>query len=256
MSEATPELALPFLQTYYESDRGGELDMLCASFIYSHMIFPRPGEAQHRLRYQALGVRATLEALETKTRDLKKYLEIMQVVIEESFQSHANYTAILTTARFPEKGDGSLQSRAWQGILAGQMLYAMIREKVTLQKVAETLSAELLALPLSEREGIATPTADNLMKNYWTPFQPVLHFWAAMQCFRLPEPQGTLVRIDEAVPAIPSDTVREGWRGIVDVAEVFFEEASKIQRKQTHKKLIDPAKAFRLKFDASRVDYS
>ena len=57
------------------------------------------------------------------------------------------------------------------------------------------------------------------------------------------------MRIDKAVPAIHSDTVRDGWRGIVDVAEVFFEEAGKIHRKQTHKKLIDPAKAFRLKFD-------
>ena len=248
MDAPTPELALPFLQTFYENDRGEDLDMLCASFIYSHMIFPRPGEAQHRLRYQALAFQATLEALETKTGDLKKYLEIMQVVIEDSFKTHAEYTKILTTARFPANGDGSLQSRAWQGALAGQMLHAMIQEKVTLQKAAETLSAELLDLPPSEREGIATPTADNLMKNYWTPFQPALHFWAAMLCFRLPERQGTIVRMDKAVPTLPSDSVRGGWRGIVNVAEVFFEEAGKIHRKQTHKKLIDPAKAFRLKF--------
>lgn len=248
MHEAPPELALPFLQTYYENDRGGELDMLCASFIYSHMIFPRLGEAQHRLRYQALAFQATLEALETTTRDLKKYLEIMQVVIEDTFKTHAEYTNILTTARFPANGDGSLQSRAWQGMLAGEMFYAIINKNSTLLQAAEHVAAQLLAHPPEERQGLATPSADNLMKNYWTPFQPVLHFWAAMLCFRLPAPQGTIVRIDKAVPMLPSDTVRGGWRGIVDVAEVFFEEAGKIHRKQTHKKLIDPAKAFRLKF--------
>lgn len=248
MDAPTSELALPFLKPFYEDDRGEDLDMLCASFIYGHMIFPRPGEAQHRLRYQALAFQATLEALETKTGDLKKHLEIMQVVIEDTFRTHAEYSKILTTAHFPANGDGSLQSRAWQGMLAGEMLYAMIREKVTLQKAAETLSTELLALPLNEREGITTPAADNLMKNYWSPFQPVLHFWAAMQCFRLPEPQGTIVRIDKAKTTLPSDNIRNGWRGIVDVAEVFFEEAGMIERRQTHKKLIDPQKAFRLKF--------
>ena len=41
---------------------------------------------QHRLRYQALAFQVTLDDLETKTGDLKTYLEIMQVVSEDTFK--------------------------------------------------------------------------------------------------------------------------------------------------------------------------
>ena len=101
--------------------------------------------------------------------------------------------------------------------------------------------------PLEERADISCPSADNLIKNYWAPFKPVAHLWMAMQSFTLPEELDGIVRIDKAIKNETQVVGRDGWKGIVDEAESILHVAAGVQRKQTHKKLLDPEKSFRLK---------
>ena len=165
----------------------------------------------------------------------------MQVVIENTFGTHSTYCDILTQASFPSKGDGSLQSRAWQGILTGQILQGVLLKEETLESVAASLNQALLMKPLEERADLSCPSADNLIKNYWAPFKPVAHLWMAMQSFTLPEELDGIVRIDKAI----RNETQEGGRD--DEAESILHMAAGLQRKQTHKKLLDPEKSFRLK---------
>ena len=54
------------------------------------------------------------------------------------------------------------------------------------------------------------------------------------------------MRIDKANKNQPLKGGRDGWKGIVDYAEIILHEAAGVQRKQTHKKLLDREKSFRL----------
>ena len=101
-------------------------------------------------------------------------------------------------------------------------------------------------MPLEDRREFSCPSADNLIKNYWSPFKPVAHLWMAMLSFTLPDEPDGIVRIDKAIKNETLKGCRNGWKGIVDYAESIFHEAVGIQRKQTHKKLLDPEKSFRL----------
>ncbi len=68
-----------------------------------------------------------------------------------------------------------------------------------------------------------------------------------MSSFTLPEEFDGVVRIDKAIKNETLKGGRDGWKGIVDYAEIILQKAAGIQRKQTHKKLLDPEKSFRLK---------
>ena len=81
MEQLPPDLTVSFPRVFYENDYGSGIDIICGSFIYSHMVFPRANENGHRLRYQALAIKTALKELEQK--DSKKYPEIMQAVIED-----------------------------------------------------------------------------------------------------------------------------------------------------------------------------
>lgn len=245
MDKLPQNLGLSFPRVCYENACGSNIDLICGSFIYSHMIFPRPTEHGHRIRYQALSIKTALKELEQQSP--KAYLEIMQAIIEDTFGSHSTYCDVLTQASFPNKGDGSLQSRAWQGGLTGQILLGILQTEKTLDAVAETLHQTLLKMPLEDRREFSCPSADNLIKNYWSPFKPVAHLWMAMLSFTLPDEPDGIVRIDKAIKNETLKGCRNGWKGIVDYAESIFHEAVGIQRKQTHKKLLDPEKSFRLK---------
>ena len=245
MEQLPPNLTLSFPRYFYENDYGSGIDIICDSFIYSRMIFPRANENGHRLRYQALAMKTALKELEQQ--DPKNYPEIMHVVIKETFGTHSTYCDILTQASFPSKGDGSLQSRAWLGILTGQILQGVLLTEETLESVAASLNQALLMKPLEERADLSCPSADNLIKNYWAPFKSVAHLWMAMQSFTLPEELDGIVRIDKAIRNEIQEGGRDGWKGIVDEAECILHMAAGLQRKQTHKKLLDPEKSFRLK---------
>ena len=184
---------------------------------------------------------------ELEQQNSKTYLEIMKAIIEETFGTHSTYCDILTQASFPNSGDGSLQSRAWQGMLAGNILMGALQTEATLESVAESLNQTLIKMPLEERKELSCPSADNLIKNYWAPFKPVAHLWLAMSSFTLPEEFDGVVRIDKAIKNETLKGGRDGWKGIVDYAEIILQKAAGIQRKQTHKKLLDPEKSFRLK---------
>ena len=245
MEQLSPNLSLSFPRICYENDYGNGIDIICGSFIYSHMVFPRANEHGHRIRYQALAIKTALKELEQQNS--KTYLEIMKAIIEETFGSHSTYCDILTQASFPNSGDGSLQSRAWQGMLAGNILMGALQTEATLESVAESLNQALIKMPLEEREELSCPSADNLIKNYWASFKPVAHLWLAMSSFTLPEELDSVVRIDKAIKNETLKGGRDGWKGIVDYAEIILQKAAGIQRKQTHKKLLDPEKSFRLK---------
>ena len=244
MEQLPPNLTLSFPKICYENDYGNGIDIICGSFIYSHMVFPRASEHGHRIRYQALAIKTALKELEQQNS--KTYLEIMKAIIEETFGTHSTYCDILTQASFPNSGDGSLQSRAWQGMLAGNILMGALQTEATLESVAESLNQTLIKMPLEERKELSCPSADNLIKNYWAPFKPVAHLWLAMSSFTLPEELDGVVRIDKAIKNEPLKGGRDGWKGIVDYAEIILHEAAGVQRKQTHKKLLDPEKSFRL----------
>ena len=245
MEQLPPNLTLSFPRYFYKNDYGSGIDIICGSFIYSRMIFPRANENGHRLRYQALAIKTALKELEQQNS--KTYLEIMKAIIEETFGTHSTYCDILTQASFPNSGDGSLQSRAWQGMLAGNILMGALQTEATLESVAESLNQTLIKMPLEERKELSCPSADNLIKNYWAPFKPVAHLWLAMSSFTLPEEFDGVVRIDKAIKNETLKGGRDGWKGIVDYAEIILQKAAGIQRKQTHKKLLDPEKSFRLK---------
>ena len=245
MEQLPPNLSLSFPRICYENDYGNGIDIICGSFIYSHMVFPRANEHGHRIRYQALVIKTALKELEQQNS--KTYLEIMKAIIEETFGTHSTYCDILTQASFPNSGDGSLQSRAWQGMLAGNILMGALQTEATLESVAESLNQTLIKMPLEERKELSCPSADNLIKNYWAPFKPVAHLWMAMQSFTLPEELDGIVRIDKAIKNETQVVGRDGWKGIVDEAESILHVAAGVQRKQTHKKLLDPEKSFRLK---------
>ena len=153
MEQLPPDLTVSFPRYFYENDYGSGIDIICGSFIYSHMIFPRANENGHRLRYQALAMKTALKELEQQ--DPKNYPEIMHVVIKETFGTHSTYCDILTQASFPSKGDGSLQSRAWQGILTGQILQGVLLKEETLESVAASLNQALLMKPLEERADLS-----------------------------------------------------------------------------------------------------
>lgn len=244
MEQLLSNLTLSFPKICYENDYENGIDIICGSFIYSHMVFPRANEHWHRTRYKALAIKTALKELEQQ--NAKSYLEIMQAIIEETFGTHSAYCDILTQASFPNKGDGSLQSRAWQGMLVGNMLLGVLQTEAALESVAETLYQTLIKTPREEREDCSCPSADNLLKNYWSPFKPVAHLWMAMLSFTLPEELDDVVRIDKTIKNETLKGGRDGWKGIVDYAEIILHEAAGIQRKQTHKKLLDPEKSFRL----------
>ena len=89
MEQLPPDLTVSFPRYFYENDYGSGIDIICDSFIYSRMIFPRANENGHRLRYQALAMKTALKELEQQNS--KTYLEIMKAIIEETFGTHSTY---------------------------------------------------------------------------------------------------------------------------------------------------------------------
>lgn len=241
-----PPLRIPAIFDTLEQSEPNEI--LTASRIASRMLWPEETEERSRSMYMTLCLRKIHDLLlETNPEQANT---IFTRLVESSFGGWQQYSRNLALVHFPSQGKGSLSERAWQGGVAGMVLLYVMRDKVSLTAAAKAVSDGLHNPALVEDlYGLTQPAPENIMKNYWPRFQTVAHFWAASRYFVLPEPTDSIIRLDKAVPSEEIDPkIRQGWRGIMDMAHSFLEISADVKRYKTHKPLLDQEMAFRVVF--------
>ena len=245
-SKHLPPLRLPgVLQTESQSEL---LEILAASLLASHMLWPEAAEERSRSLYMTLALRKIHDVLlETQKEHAHT---AFTVILEQYFGGWQQYSQNLVLVNFPSQGKGSISERSWQGNIAGMLFLYVMRNAVSLNAAAKAISEESYNVANAEAfDGLSKPAPENIMKNYWPRFQHIAHFWAALRYFVLPEPTDSIIRLDKAVPSPEIDPrIRHGWRGVMDMAHSFLELSANVKRYKTHKPLLDQEKAFRVIF--------
>ena len=244
-SKHLPPLRLPSIFNTLEQNE--PLEILAASLVACHMLWPEYKEERSRSLYMTLCLRKIHDFLietEPKHGD-----EIFRSIVTVYFGGISQYTQNLVSVNFPSNGKGSIAERAWQGELAGSVFLYAFQNEASLNDAAKAVSDMLRNNQAEELADMLKPAPENIMKNYWPRFQHVAHFWAAMQCFVMPEPTDSIIRLDKVVPSPAiNPSPRHGWRGVVDVAHHFLELSADVKRFKTHKPLLDRETAFRVLF--------
>jgi hypothetical protein len=229
-------------------EQGEALEILAATLIAGHMIWPEAKEARSRSLYLTLGLRKIHDVLLATNKEQAQ--ATFTALVETYFGGWPEYSQNLASVQFPSQGKGSIVERAWQGSLTGMVFLHAFRNATSLNDAAAAVADELRdAVHADALDGMLKPAPENIMKNYWPRFQHVAHFWAAMRYFVMPEPTDSIIRLDKAVP-IPemAGKIRPGWRGVVDTAHDFLERSADVKRYKTHKPLLDQSTAFRVVF--------
>lgn len=241
-----PPLHLPGLLNSFELDESSEI--LAASLIASHMLWPEVKEERSRTMYMTLCLRKIHDILLETNKEHAQ--AIFTPLVERYFGGWQQYSQNLALVHFPSQGKGSIAERAWQGSVAGMVLLHAIRTEVSLNDAAKAISDECRNSALGETlDGLLKPASENIMKNYWPRFQNVAHFWAAVRYFVLPEPTDSIIRLDKAVPSPEIDQrIPPGWRSVVEMAHCFLARSADVKRYKTHKPLLDQEAAFRVIF--------
>ena len=219
-----------------------------ASQIACRMLWPEVQEERSRSLYVTLALRKIHDVLLETNKEQAH--AIFNVFVEKHFGGWQQYSRNLALVHFPSQGKGSISERSWQGSVAGMLFLYVLRNGVSLTVAAKEISEEFFnAANASVMDGFLKPTPENIMKNYWTRFQNIAHFWAAARYFVMPELIDGIIRLDKAVPSAEVDSrIRHGWRGVMDMAHSFLELSADVKRYKTHKPLLDPEKAFRVVF--------
>ena len=245
-SKHLPPLRLPgILDTGPQND---PLEILTASLLACHMLWPEVAEERSRNQYMTLALRKIHDVLlETQKEQAHT---IFTFLVEKYFGGWSQYSQNLVAVHFPSQGKGSLPERVWQGGVAGMLFLHAFRNAVSLSAAAKEISEELYSAANAEVfDGQSKPAPENIMKNYWPRFQHVAHFWAALRYFVVPEPTDSIIRLDKAIPSSDIDPrIRHGWRGVMDMGHSFLELSADAKRYKTHKPLLNQEKAFRVIF--------
>lgn len=239
-------LCLPSVFNVLELNKSQEI--LTASLVACHMLWPELKEERSRSMYMTLCLRKIHDVLlETEKEQAQTQFTYL---VETYFGSWQKYTQNLASVHFPSQGKGSLSERAWQGHVAGTVFLHAFHNGVSLNDAAKAVSDTVYSPAHADAvEGLPKPSPDNIMKNYWPRFQNVAHFWAALRYFVMPEPTDSIIRLDKATPIPEADGgVRPGWRGVVNLAHDFLERSADVKRYKTHKPLLDQETAFRVIF--------
>jgi len=240
-----PPLRLP---QDFEQELSEPLEILAASLLAGHMLWPEVKDERSRSLYLTLALRKIHDVLLEGDREQAQ--TAFTYILETYLGGWPQYTQNLVLAHFPERGKGSLAERAWEGRLAGSVFHRAFHDKISLNAAAKKVSAETISdLQAGEFSDVPKPAAGNIMKNYWTPFRSVAHFWAATDLFVIPPPTDGIIRFDKAEPTPAlAGKARSGWRGIMKVAHCFLEQSAHVKRYKTHRPLLDPEIAFRVIF--------
>lgn len=233
----------------YEEEISLIEERLMASYVSGCMLWPYVKHNKTRYFYYALCYREIFAVVE-KTISGETYAALQYCWVKDLFGSFDAYTQILAgNPLFPSKGKGSLAERAWMGYIAGLVFKLALDEACSLNVAAKAVT-DGIRVGRKGNEDILSPSAENIIKNYWPEFLPVAHLWAAMQYFTLPEPaDSTVIRLDLATkhPQL-EPKFSEGWRGILQVAQGLLNSAAEAPRKQTSRPLLDPLKTATIQF--------
>lgn len=241
-----PPLRLPGVFNELELNESSEI--LAASLVACHMLWPEVKEERSRTMYMTLCMRKIHDVL--LATDKEQAQTHFNYLVETYFGGWQKYSQNLASVHFPSQGKGSLSERAWQGHVAGTVFLYAFHNGASLNDAAKAISENVYnPVHADAVEGLPKPAPENIMKNYWPRFQNVAHFWAAMRYFVMPEPTDSIIRLDKAVlsPEI-NENIRPGWRGVVDMAHSFLELSADVKRYKTHKPLLDQETAFRVIF--------
>ncbi len=212
-------------------------------------MWPDTADDKNRTLYMTLCLKTVHDKLiEERHQDGH---QICAHLAEKWFGSWSRYTDNLYLAKFPEKGKGSLQERAQQGYLVGILFgHVLFAEKP--MSLSEGIKEFLPAMDPQVFPELPSMSEESFLKNYWSRYKHVAHFWYALTCFTLPEPSCAMIRLDQAEPHPVYEGYGHGWRGIAAVADAAREKALTAERYKTHKNLLDSEKSLRVVFSDDR----
>jgi len=137
-SKHLPPLRLPgVLQTESQSEL---LEILAASLLASHMLWPEAAEERSRSLYMTLALRKIHDLLlETQKEHAHA---VFTAIVEKYFGGWQQYSQNLILVNFPSQGKGSISERSWQGEVAGMLFLYVMRNEVSLNEAAKAISEE------------------------------------------------------------------------------------------------------------------